>query len=167
MDCMPHLRIMGNCVPGIVSGAIDDLSVACLLFLVVVTRVIICTLVSHLPERDLVFIGTSDRLWSVAVSQQPRLPLDRAAGSAGSSAVSWTVWMADAWRCLTTAMSTFLSVCWACGSSTGHLAAHLNHKLLSFVGLELRGPHVASPREHQRSCRSTGSVATSRSPMRV
>ena len=35
----------------------------------------------YLPDRDLVFIGMSDRLWSVDVSQKPRLPLNRAADS--------------------------------------------------------------------------------------
>ena len=34
----------------------------------------------------------------------------------------------------------------ACGSSTGHLSARLNHKQLSFVALELWEPDVASSR---------------------
>ena len=42
--------------------------------------------------------------------------------------------MTDAWSCLTT---VFLSVCWACGSSTGRLSAHLNHRHLSFCSLDL------------------------------
>ena len=61
-------------------------------------------------------------------------------------------------------MSLFLSVCWACGSSTGRLSARLNHRHLSFVALELWEP---LPQERQRSCRCTGSVATLRSSARL
>ena len=54
-----------------------------------------------------------------------------------------------------------------CGSSTGRLSARLNQRHLSFVALELWEPDVASSREHRRSYRCTGSVATSRSSARL
>ena len=57
------------------------------------------------------------------------------------------------------AMSTFLSVCWACGSCSGRLAAHFS---LASVVRRTGTVGTALPREHQRSCRCTGSVATSR-----
>ena len=46
-------------------------------------------------------------------------------------------------------------------------SAHLNHRHLSCFALELWEPGVASSRQHPRSCRCTGSVATSRSSARL
>ena len=68
---VPHLRVVGNHVLGLVSIAICDLSVACLLALLVAARVnaILCS------------SGYRIVLWSVAVFPQPRLPLNRAADS--------------------------------------------------------------------------------------
>ena len=49
----------------------------------------------------------------------------------------------------------------------GPVGAPRGHRHLSFVTLELWEPGVASSRKHQRSCRCTASVATSRSSARL
>ena len=54
-------------------------------------------------------------------------------------------------------------VCWACKSSSGHLATHLHHRHLSFDTLELWEPDAAPSWEHWQSHQSARSVTTFKS----
>ena len=88
------------------------------------------------------------------VSPQPRLPLDRAVDSEEPPPSPGTLWMTDVWSCITALTS-------AGPLGASRPSAHLDHRHLSCLALEQWEPGVASSRQHPRSCRCSGSVATS------
>ena len=67
--------------------------------------------------------------------------------------------MTDVWCCITALTSMILSVCWTYGSFTAFCTSGSQASVVPRK--ELWEPGVASSRQHPRSCRCTGSVATS------